>query len=106
MGLFDKILTMAQGNPTVHNMAEKVGIEPEKAAEAIAALSEAHQEKGDTVELASQKTGLSTGIIEQVREHMGGEGSLTEFARMLDRDGDGNPVNDITGFAAGLFGKK
>ena len=25
---------------------------------------------------------------------------------MLDRDGDGNPLNDLAGIAAGLFGKK
>jgi len=25
---------------------------------------------------------------------------------MLDKDGDGNPLNDIAGIASGLFGKK
>ncbi len=36
---------------------------------------------------------------------IGGEGSLANFASMIDRDGDGNPVNDILGMAKGLFGK-
>jgi hypothetical protein len=26
--------------------------------------------------------------------------------KMLDRDGDGNPLNDVMGMAKGLFGKK
>ena len=49
---------------------------------------------------------------------IGGEGALGKFATMLqqdgaggilgalDRDGDGNPLNDLGGIASGLFGKK
>ena len=52
-------------------------------------------------------------------QQIGGEGSLSHFAQMLrdnpqaasildmlDRDGDGNPLNDIMGMAQGFFGKK
>ncbi|WP_114520386.1 hypothetical protein [Altererythrobacter sp. ZODW24] len=106
MGLFDNILGQVTNNPTVTNMAEKLGIDPEKAAEAVAALGEAHQEDGDTVELAAEKTGLDTGMLNQIKDQIGGEGSLAKFASMLDRDGDGNPLNDIAGMAKGLFGKK
>jgi len=50
--------------------------------------------------------------------HIGGEGALESFASaisahpdavqkvsgFLDKDGDGNPLNDIAGLAKGLFG--
>lgn len=35
----------------------------------------------------------------------GGDGMMGKLGSMLDRDGDGNPINDIAGFAKGLFGK-
>lgn len=106
MSLFDNILGMAKDNPTVANMAEKLGIDPDQAAQAVAALGEAHQDPGDTVDVAAQKTGMSPDMLNQVRDQIGGEGSLAKFAGMLDRDGDGNPLNDIAGMASGLFGKK
>jgi hypothetical protein len=61
--------------------------------------------------------GTLTGIVEQ----LGGEGALGQLSgllkgnpqaagiiQMLDRDGDGNPLNDLGGLAdmaKGLFGK-
>lgn len=104
--MFDKILSQVTGNPTVANMAEKLGIDPEMAAKAVAALGESHQEEGDTIELAASKTGLDAGMLNQIRDAIGGEGSLGKFAAMLDKDGDGNPLNDIASMASGLFGKK
>ena len=106
MGLFDSILSSATDNPTVKNMAEKLGIDPEQAAQAVAALGEAHGEPGDTIETAAAKTGMDTGMLSQITDQIGGEGSLGKFASMLDQDGDGNPLNDIAGMAKGLFGKK
>jgi len=38
-------------------------------------------------------------------EQMGGDSKLAGLANMLDRDGDGNPINDVMGMAKGLFGK-
>ncbi|MCL6249571.1 hypothetical protein M3P36_00715 [Altererythrobacter sp. KTW20L] len=120
MGIFDGILKGIAGSPDdVVNLAEKVGISPAMAEKAIAALGRSHQMQGDTVELASAQTGLDTSVLNQIVSQIGGEGSLTSFASMLennpqakglldmlDRDGDGNPLNDIAGFASGLFGKK
>lgn len=120
MSIFDQVLKAVSGAPDdVANLAAKVGIDPKIAENAIAALGQAHQMEGDTVELASAKTGLPAGTLNQIVEAIGGEGSLTEFARMLadnpnaagilqmlDRDGDGNPLNDIGGMAKGLFGKR
>lgn len=106
MALFDQLLGAAHNHPTVKNMADKLGIDQAQAEQAIAALAAAHHEQGDTVDLASQQTGLDTGILRQVVEQIGGEGSLARFAQILDQDHDGNPFDDIAGFAGGLFGKR
>lgn len=106
MGLFDSILGQVSGNPTVTNMAEKFGIDPEMAAKAVAALGEAHQDQRDTIEVAQEKTGMDADMLGQIRDAIGGEGSLAKFAAMIDQDGDGNPLDEIAGFAKGLFGKK
>ena len=105
MGLFDQLLNAAHDHPTVANMADKLGIDPAQAEQAIAALASAHHEDGDTVDLAAAKTGLDTGTLQQVVEQIGGEGSLARFAQILDADHDGNPFDDIAGFAGKLFGK-
>ena len=119
MSVFDSILQNIGGAPDdVAGLAAKVGIDPAMAEKAIAALGHAHQQEGDTVEMASARTGLPTGTLSQIVEHIGGEGSLMEFAntvmnnpqaagvlKLLDRDGDGNPLDDIAGMAKGLFGK-
>ncbi len=119
MSLFDSILSAASDHSTVANMAEKLGIDPAMAEKAIAALGQSHTEPGDTVELAAAKTGLDTSTLNSIVAQIGGEGSLTQFnqmlndhpqaagiLKMLDRDGDGNPLNDIAGMASNFFGKK
>jgi ATP phosphoribosyltransferase regulatory subunit HisZ len=106
VSLFDEILKNIGGAPDdVVNLAEKVGLDPKTAEKAIAALGHAHQLEGDTVEAASAATGLPKGTLEQIVAAIGGEGSLSNFATMLDRDRDGNPLDDIAGMAKGLFGK-
>ncbi|HEX8056202.1 MAG TPA: hypothetical protein VF481_06050 [Novosphingobium sp.] len=118
MSILDSIFSQFGQNVDVGNMAEKLGLDKSVAEKAIAALGQSHQEAGDTIEGAAAKTGLDTGVLSQIVQHIGGEGSLGEFANilkdnpqasgllgMLDRDGDGNPLNDITGMAKGLFGK-
>ena len=118
MGIFDSILGQVSQHADVANMASKLGIDPAMAEKAIAALGQAHHEPGDTVAGAAAKTGLDTGTLGRIVEQIGGEGSLGRFAQMLkdnpqasgilgalDRDGDGNPLNDLAGMAKGLFGK-
>ena len=105
MGLFDQLLNAAHDHPTVANMADKLGIDSAQAERAIAALGAAHHEDGDTVQLAAAKTGLDAGILQQVVEQIGGEGSLARFAQILDADHDGNPFDDIAGMASKFFGK-
>ena len=119
MGIFDSILGQVGNHADVGNMASKLGIPAEVAEKAIAALGQSHEEPGDTIAGAAAKTGLDTGTLNQIVEQIGGEGSLGQYAQMLkdnpiasgllsqlDRDGDGNPLNDLAGLASGLFGNK
>ena len=118
MGIFDSILGQVSEHVDVANMASKLGIDPAMAEKAIAALGQAHHEPGDTVAGAAAKTGLDAGVLNSIVAQIGGEGSLGQFAQMLkdnpqasgilgslDKDGDGNPLNDLAGIAKGLFGK-
>jgi hypothetical protein len=119
VGLLDGIMAQLGGHADVANLAAKLGIEPAMAEKAIAALGVAHQEPGDTIAGAAARTGLDAGTLGQIVEQIGGEGSLGAFATalkdhpqaasivgLLDRDGDGNPLNDLAGIAKGLFGKE
>ncbi len=118
MSVLNSIFGQLGQQVDIENMAEKLGLDPALAEKAVAALGQAHQQPGDTLADAAAKTGLDTGVLGQIVEHIGGEGSLGEFARMLqdspqasgllgmlDRDGDGSPINDLAGMAKGLFGK-
>lgn len=116
MGLFDSIIGQVSNHPDIANLAAKVGLDQATVEKAIAALGVAHQQSGDTLQAASNATGLDTGMLGQIMQHLGGEGSLTQIAalvgkdpsaimKLLDRDGDGNPLNDIANLAKGFFGK-
>jgi len=119
MSLLNSIFSQFGQHVDVANMAEKIGIDPALAEKAVVALGQAHQEQGDTIEGASAKTGLDCGVLNQIVDQIGGEGSLGDFSRalkdhpqaagligLLDRDGDGNPLDEIAGIAKGLFGKQ
>lgn len=118
MSILNSILSQVSEHADVGNMAAKLGIDPAMAEKAIAALGQSHQEPGDTIAGAAAKAGLDAGVLGQIVEQIGGEGSLGQFAQMmkdhpqaagilgmLDRDGDGNPLDDIAGMAGKLFGK-
>jgi hypothetical protein len=106
MSILDGILKNIGGAPDdVVNLAAKVGLDPAMVENAIKTLGKTHQMDGDTVTLAAEKTGISPDILNQIVGAIGGEGSLSNFASILDKDGDGNPVNDVLGMAKGLFGK-
>ena len=87
MSLLNTILGQISENATVQNLAAKVGLSPEQAEQAIAALGQAHTQPGDTVETASQNTGISTDKLSQIVQHIGGEGSLGQFASLLEGQG-------------------
>ncbi|OCC24661.1 hypothetical protein MB02_04035 [Croceicoccus estronivorus] len=84
---------------------------------AVQYYGQTHQTGGDTVELVAAKTGLDTGTFSSIVQQIGGEGFLRQFAEaikndpssligLLDRDGDGNPMDDLADMAKGQFGKK
>ncbi|MDE2563709.1 MAG: hypothetical protein KGL48_15820 [Sphingomonadales bacterium] len=83
MSLFDQLLGQVAGNVDIQNLAAKVGIDPGQAESAIAALAAAHPAEGDTVQTAAANTGIEAGVLQQIVGHIGGEGSLGQFASML-----------------------
>ena len=84
MSMFDSILGESGA---VQNLAAKVGLSPDEVESALAALGKAHLEGGDTVQSASAATGLPTDKLGAILDHIGGEGSLTRFASMLEGEG-------------------
>ncbi len=119
MGLLDGVLGQLGGNLDIGGIAGKLGIDPAMAEKAVAALGQSHPEPGDTIAGAAAKTGLDTGTLGAIVEQLGGESALGKIndalkdnpqaagiLNMLDRDGDGNAVDDIVDLASGLFGKK
>ncbi len=106
MALFDDILGKVSGHPELGNLAARLGLSQDQVERAVAALGEAHQQPGDTVRQAAAKTGLEAGVVAQIVEQIGGEGSLARFAQMLDQDGDGSALDDAMDFAGRLFGRR
>ncbi|AWW74097.1 hypothetical protein CD351_06610 [Erythrobacter sp. KY5] len=120
MSALDSILKQVSGSPdTVASLAAQVGLDPALVEKGLAALGQAHDEPGDTVEHAAQKSPLDTGALQAIVAQLGGESALGEmaskvegsdqisgFAAFLDRDGDGSAIDDIAGIASGLFGRK
>ncbi|RZF66533.1 hypothetical protein EWE75_00130 [Sphingomonas populi] len=106
MGLLDGLLSQVTQNVDVAGLASKVGISPEQAEAAIAALAQAHAAPTDTVTTAADQTGLPTDILQQIITHIGGEGSLGQFAGLLQGEAGQGVLGQLEGFASGLFGKK
>ena len=106
MSILDSILGQVTSNVDIANLATKVGISPEQAEAAVGALAKAHTEQGDTVEAASAATGLDSGILSQIVGHIGGEGSLGQFASLLGAGEGGGLMDKLSGLAGGLFGGK
>ena len=117
MGILDGILGQVTGNADIANLAAKVGLSPEHVESAVQALAKFHPMQGDTAEGAAAATGLPLGKVQELITQIGGEGALAHFASLLqsqgggilgalDKDGDGNPLNDLGEIASGLFGKK
>ncbi|WP_420381451.1 hypothetical protein [Novosphingobium sp.] len=102
MSLLDGLLGQLAGSPQVANLAAKVGLTPDQVEAAVAALSQAHTEPGDTVASAADSTGLPADTLQQIVGHIGGEGSLGQFAGMLNNQGG---AGGLLGSLGSLFGK-
>ncbi|MEH6756345.1 MAG: hypothetical protein V7676_02400 [Parasphingorhabdus sp.] len=126
MGLLDSALGMLPDNVNLDSMAEKIGMtadELKTGGEALfAKLKDGSVDKATAIKEAAAEAGVDAeklkGLIPAMAEKAGldGEGGLMEklggedgiFGKVtgfLDRDGDGNPLNDITNMAKGFFKK-
>ncbi|WP_298671358.1 hypothetical protein [uncultured Sphingomonas sp.] len=109
MGIIDSLLSQLGSNVDVANLATKVGLSQDQVEQAITALSQAHTEPGDTVDSAAQSTGLPADTLQQIVGHIGGEGSLGQFAEMIGAAGgegsEGGAGGLLSGLAGKLFGK-
>ena len=119
MSLFDTLMGNA-GNIDLDALAARVGLDPadlRTGGEALLAKLASGQHDADSATAAaSDETGIAPDKLQALLPELssafgqaGGEGGLSGLAGklggILDRDGDGSPLNDIAGFAKGLFGK-
>jgi hypothetical protein len=83
MGLLDSLLGQAGQNIDVAAIAEKFGIDPALATQAIAALGVAHSQPGDTVDTASDQTGIDTGTLSGIAQELGGSAGLDQLNQVM-----------------------
>ena len=126
MALLDKILDKLPDNVNLESLSEKLGMTADElrtGGEALfAKLQEDGVDKMTAIKDAAAESGVDAeklkGLLPAMAEKAGldGEGGLMEkltgedglFGKMsgfLDRDGDGNPLNDISDMAKGFFKK-
>ena len=118
MGLLDTLLGQ-NGNIDLGALGQQVGLDPDQVRNGMEAILHRIRggQTGDQAAAgAAAETGLSfeslqgllpalsaqlgEGGVEGLMARLTGEGGLLSG---LDRDGDGNPINDLTGMARGLF---
>ena len=126
MAMLDKIMDMLPEGVDVDSMAEKVGMttdELKNGGEALfEKLRDGSTDKATAIKEAAAEAGVDAeklkGLLPAMAEKAGldGEGGLMDkltgddgllgkVSGFLDRDGDGNPLNDITDMAKGFFKK-
>ena len=126
MSLLEKIVDKLPENFSIDDIAEKAGMtaeEAKKGGEAlIAKLRDGSMDKMTAIREAAAEAGVDAeklkGLLSALAEKAGldGEGSLMEkltgtdglfgiATSYLDRDRDGNPINDLTNMAKGFFKK-
>jgi hypothetical protein len=105
MSMFEGIL----GN--LDELAAKVGLPPEQ----VKALTDTLGSKlggqgtdGDPMAALTETAGEHGVPLEKLQEMLAGVGGpdllMSKFASMFDKDGDGNPLNELGALAKGLFG--
>lgn len=92
----------------VQGLAEKMGLPADQVqglAETLSAKLSAGGDPLASLVAAAKEYGLPTDQVEAMLTSTGGaEGLLGKVTGLLDRDGDGNPLNELSGLAKGLFG--
>ncbi|GAB5488214.1 MAG: hypothetical protein Pars2KO_17840 [Parasphingorhabdus sp.] len=126
MGMLDKIMDALPDGVDVNSMAEKVGMttdELKTGGEALfEKLKDGSVDKATAIKEAAAEAGVDAeklkGLLPAMAEKAGldGEGGLMDkltgedglfgkVSDLFDRDGDGNPINDLTDMAKGFFKK-
>ncbi len=129
MSLLGSLLQQVEGSDALASLAAKVGL-PANQVQSIGDSLLAKMQGGSTPEQAAADTASETGadpdqvqaMIPAIADHVGADGAggimdklggltgaggiMGTVTGMLDRDGDGNPLNDVMGMAKGLFGSK
>lgn len=105
MAMFDGIL----GNlGSLEELAAKLGLPAESIPALLQQLAaDIGSGKPGVTALAETAAahGVSADALQEVLANMGGPaGILSSMTGFLDKDGDGNPLNELGGLAKGLFG--
>ena len=124
MSLLDTLLQTAENSGALAQLAAKVGL-PADQVQSVSETLLAKMQGGSTPEQAAADTAAETGMDPSqvtamgsaIADHVGADGAgglmeklggsagiMSTVSGLLDRDGDGNPINDIMGMAKGLFG--
>ena len=103
MGILDGLMSNVGG------IAEKLGVPADKADGFATSLQEKLGGEGDKMQ-GIQDLAAEYGIsVDKIKDMLGGDGEGSIFSKLtgfVDKDGDGNPINDLTNMAKGLFGGK
>lgn len=102
MSMFDGILE------NIDDVAAKLGLPADKVQGIVATLKDKAGNGGDmlaALSAAAQEHGLSLEKLKGLMPEGGAEGLLAKATSMLDKDGDGNALDDLQDMAKGLFGK-
>ena len=103
MGILDGLM----GN--IEGVAEKLGLPADKAGALMSSLQDKLGGSGDKVQAIKDLANEHGVSVDKIKDMLGGEGEGSMWSKatgFLDKDGDGNPLNDLTNMAKGLFGKK
>lgn len=84
MSILDSALREVTRNATVQNLATNAGAVAKYSRTAIAAAGQAHTQEADAVGDACAATGLPPGELNEIVDHIGGEGSLSRFASLFE----------------------
>ena len=105
------ILSGLLGNMgNLDEIAAKLGLSADKLQGLVISVQEKMGSGGDIMSAISQSAqehGVSLDNLQGLLGNSGGaQDLLGKVTSALDKDGDGNPLNDLAGLAKGLFGQK
>ncbi len=94
MGIFDSMISQFGEGMNAQAVADRLDLPTDKVEQAIAALSIAHSQPGDTVATAAASSGLSSVQIKCIVDELGGENALNKLSDLLGKGPRRNPLTD------------